>query len=71
MEHVQNAGTHRIGFLERLVLMTRQLNERNERETIRRKTYRELQSLSDRDLADLGISRSMIPQIAHDAAYGA
>nr|WP_227420746.1 DUF1127 domain-containing protein [Roseitranquillus sediminis] len=51
--------------------MTRQLNERNERETIRRKTYRELQSLSDRDLADLGISRSMIPQIAHDAAYGA
>ena len=39
-----------------------------------RKVYRttltELQSLDNRDLADLGISRSMIKGIALEAAYG-
>ena len=39
-----------------------------------RKVYRttltELQALDNRDLADLGISRSMIRAIAHEAAYG-
>lgn len=40
----------------------------------RYKTYRttldELEALSDRDLADLGIARSMIRSIAYQAAYG-
>lgn len=35
-----------------------------------RKTVTELAALSDRDLADLGLSRSMISTIAHEAAYG-
>lgn len=39
-----------------------------------RKVYRttltELQALDNRDLADLGITRSMIRSIAHEAAYG-
>lgn len=33
-----------------------------------RNTYNELMALSDRDLADIGISRSMIPSIAMEAA---
>ena len=40
----------------------------------RRKVYRttlaELEALSDRDLNDLGLSRSMIKSVALDAAYG-
>lgn len=40
----------------------------------KRKVYRttiaELEALSSRDLADLGITRSMIKSIAFDAAYG-
>ena len=40
----------------------------------KRKTFRttlsELESLTNRDLADLGISRSMIKGIAYEAAYG-
>ncbi len=40
----------------------------------KRKTYRttvsELETLSSRDLADLGISRGMIKAIAYEAAYG-
>lgn len=39
-----------------------------------RKVYRttltELQGLTNRDLADLGINRSMIKSIAFEAAYG-
>ena len=41
---------------------------------VRRRVYdqtvRELRALSDRELTDLGISRSMIDQIATEAAYG-
>jgi len=33
-------------------------------------TYRELDALSARDLADLGISRSDITRIAYEAVYG-
>ncbi|MDO6590250.1 DUF1127 domain-containing protein [Loktanella sp. D2R18] len=33
-------------------------------------TVNELQSLSNRDLADLGVSRSDIKRIALEAAYG-
>ena len=33
-------------------------------------TVRELRALSDRDLTDLGINRSMIGSIATEAAYG-
>ena len=38
---------------------------------IYRDTVRELSALSDRALADLGLSRSMIKPIAREAAYGA
>lgn len=33
-------------------------------------TLTELEALSDRDLADLGLHRSMIREVAKDAAYG-
>ncbi len=35
-----------------------------------RTTVKELSSLSDRGLADLGLSRSMIRSVARAAAYG-
>ncbi len=34
------------------------------------RTYAELNALSRRELEDLGISRSMITRLAHEAAYG-
>jgi uncharacterized protein YjiS (DUF1127 family) len=33
-------------------------------------TLRELNALSDRELADLGVHRMSIPEIATEAAYG-
>ena len=41
-----------------------------ERRAVYARTVRELNSLSDRELADLGISRLSIPQVAREAAYG-
>lgn len=34
------------------------------------RTVRELSALSNRELADLGLDRSMIYTVAHEAAYG-
>lgn len=34
------------------------------------RTYHELSALSARELADIGVSRSMISRIAYEAAYG-
>ncbi len=35
-----------------------------------RRTRAELAGLSDRELADLGLNRSMITSVAHEAVYG-
>lgn len=46
------------------------LNDRRRRARVYRQTIGELKALNDRDLADLGIARSMIEGIAAEAAYG-
>ncbi|KAA9009842.1 DUF1127 domain-containing protein [Histidinibacterium aquaticum] len=43
---------------------------RRSQNRVYRETLRELSQLTDRDLADLNISRHRIPDIARDAAYG-
>lgn len=40
------------------------------RRKVYRDTLRELKSLSNRELADLGIHRAMITRVATEAAYG-
>lgn len=44
--------------------------ERHARRSVYVRTRNELQSLSDRDLADIGVSRFSIEEIAHESAYG-
>lgn len=44
--------------------------DRVEKHKVYTATYRELDCLSDRELADLAMNRSMIKQIALEAAYG-
>ncbi|MCB1395617.1 MAG: DUF1127 domain-containing protein [Rhodobacter sp.] len=41
-----------------------------DRSRVYMRTYNELSALSTRELADLGISRSMITRLAYEAAYG-
>ena len=45
------------------------LTQRFERYKTYRRTLDELESLSDRDLADLGVSRLTLRSIAYKAAY--
>ena len=40
------------------------------RRRVYNRTLEELRGLTDRELADLGISRFSIAQVAHEAAYG-
>ncbi|MGZ9810502.1 DUF1127 domain-containing protein [Pseudoroseicyclus sp. H15] len=44
--------------------------ERAMQNRVYRNTVKELNTLNDRDLADLGLHRSMIKSVARAAAYG-
>lgn len=46
-------------------------NARRARRKVFNQTFRELSSLSNRDLADLGLSRGEIRRVAYQAAYEA
>ena len=70
MAYVTTTRIARKGFADRLaVVKDAVLTAINQRRFYTR-TVIELNSLSDRDLADLGISRLGITEIAREAAYG-
>jgi len=70
MAHAQHivSGNHGLGeWFRRVIGVTR---DELERRRVYRRTLDELHSLNSRDLADLGIDRSMIRSLALEAAYG-
>jgi uncharacterized protein YjiS (DUF1127 family) len=70
MAYVNTTHTARKGFADRLAyLKDTVLTAINQRRVYTR-TVAELNSLTDRELADLGISRLGIAEIAREAAYG-
>lgn len=58
------------GIAERLVALLKTIKTSISRRQKYQTTLRELNALTDRELADLGIHRSLIATIAHEAAYG-
>lgn len=62
-------GDH--GLLDRVSALFKAFGEARAQRKVYRETAKELNALSTRDLADLGISRAEIPFIAREAAYGA
>jgi len=58
------------GITGRLMAAIQHMQENHARRVIYRQTVRELNALTNRDLADLGISRAMITRLAHEAAWG-
>ena len=58
------------GLIGRLMVAIQHMQENRARRVIYRQTVRELNALTNRDLADLGISRAMISRLAHEAAWG-
>ncbi|WP_246054969.1 DUF1127 domain-containing protein [Paracoccus gahaiensis] len=62
--------TAEAGLRGRLLTAIQRMQENRARRAVYRQTVRELNALTTRDLDDLGISRSMITRLAHEAAWG-
>jgi len=58
------------GLTDRLGDFVKTLRTRRAKHRVYRQTLTELQALSDRELADLGLTRAMLRGLAMDAAYG-
>lgn len=67
--HTRNAA-EALGFAGRLSAAIQRMQENRARRFVYRQTFRELNALTNRDLADLGINRAMIDTMAHEAAWG-
>jgi len=59
------------GLMTRLNALIAEYRGKAARRKIYRETVQELESLSTRDLSDLGLNRSEIRRIAYQAAYEA
>lgn len=57
------------GLMDRVRGFFAELNDRMARAKVYRTTYAEMNALSGRELADLGIHRSELRRIAYEAAY--
>lgn len=64
MAYVNSTRTATGGFMDRLAAVMQSVNEAVARRRLYNQTVRELDALSDRELADMGLHRSMITEIA-------
>ena len=70
MAYVNTTRVARKGLLDRLALLNDAAQAALRQRRVYLQTVTELNSLTDRELTDLGIARLSIPEIAHEAAYG-
>lgn len=70
MAYVNQTRAAQLSAFDRVVGLFANFSAALQRRRIFSQTQNELRALSDRELSDLGISRSMITEIARDAAYG-
>ncbi len=70
MAFADTSRGRQLPLTERTVAWFGQLGQSWQRYRLYRRTLDELSGLSNRELADLGLSRSGIRAIAYDAAYG-
>mgnify|MGYP001295612605 CR=1 FL=1 len=70
MANVSMLSGVELGLTDRIGAFLRNLQDARSRYKVYRQTVRELNALTDRDLSDLGINRSMIDSISIEAAYG-
>lgn len=68
MAHTTDIRPHGAGLMDRFAALRADLAARAARRKLYRTTLNELRQLSDRELSDLGIHRSMINAIAREAA---
>ncbi|WP_084863210.1 DUF1127 domain-containing protein [Salibaculum halophilum] len=68
MALMSDLHVHGPSLAERVATLREALAHRAAKRKAYRKTYDELSRVSDRDLADMGLHRSMIPDVARQAA---
>lgn len=71
MAFITDTRSNGLAFFDGVNAAVKSTQERFATYKVYRKTLNELDSLSNRELADLGIHRSAIKGIALEAAYGA
>lgn len=70
MAYASAHSSRAAGLLAPLVEVFAAISAAWARSRVYSQTYNELNALTTRELNDLGISRSMISRLAHEAAYG-
>ena len=70
MAYTNTIRAGNVSILDRLSAVARTVAAAVERRRLYSQTLRELESLSARELADLGLHRSVIADVAREAAYG-
>ncbi|MEY1556026.1 DUF1127 domain-containing protein [Yoonia sp. R2331] len=65
-----NTNTAGLSLAEKFADFRAQWAEASAKRKVFRTTVAELETLSSRELADLGISRASIKAVAYEAAYG-
>jgi uncharacterized protein YjiS (DUF1127 family) len=70
MAYVNTTRVARKGLLDRLLVLKDSVVIAMQQRRVFASTVAELNALTDRELADLGIARASIRAIAHEAAYG-
>lgn len=71
MAYVNSSRQATVTFGDRIAALVKVVGQSMQRRRAYLHTLGELNALSDRDLADLGLARSEIPHVAREAAYGA
>lgn len=69
MAYVNSTRSVSVSFSDRFNAVVKVVMAMIERRKVYMQTVKELNLLSDRDLADLGISRSAIADVAREASY--
>lgn len=70
MAYVNTTRASDFNLIERFNAFRADLSEKAAQRKVFRQTFNELSDLTNRELNDLGISRSAIKRIAIEAAYG-
>jgi uncharacterized protein YjiS (DUF1127 family) len=70
MAYVNTTRATKLSVADRFAALFAGLNAAAQRRRVYTQTLHELRSLSERELIDLGMHRSMITEIAREAAYG-
>ena len=70
MAYVNSSRATSIGVFDRVSALVASVKLALQRRATYQQTLYELSALSDRDLADLGLSRASIRTVAREAAYG-